>query len=611
MRTPTSLRVIILFSFIYNIATAQHHIIEVPLETQISNSSLIVEGKVVTQYSTWDDKKRLIYTINTVEIFKVFKGKPTQTIDIVTVGGTVGMTALIANPSLILDKGDTGIFMLSSSKTALSNKGDSNIQKYKPQYLNQSFYKYNLKEDIAANATTEINSITNGLLDQIEYYTKQQYKEVKSFDIDVQVAKSTNSKGVLAPGIITFDKSVVSGGTKDRLTITGSDFGANQGKVWFRDSNNGGSGFISALDTQVLSWSNTEIVVEVPSRAGTGTIFVEDSSGDDSPLSSDVLVVAYAESNVNSNFNGTIPETAFQVQHVSRNVNGGMTWQMQTDFFNDTEVPGAREAFTRAMNTWICETGINFEIATSPTTADPSGSSRDGINIVRFDNGSELNSNTLGINYSFYSGCSDGLGSIEWYVDELDMVFNDNVNWFTGTGVPANNQFDLESVALHELGHSHQLGHIIELNNNMIGNNAEDVMHFTFTNGEFQRFLSQNNSTGANAIQTRSEASAVCGESVMTGISCSTLNTTNIGFAKEIKIYPNPTNGMLFIETQSNIGLKHITLHELSGRKVAEFLPVSIGQKNYSLNLEAYASGVYLLTIKAKNQSFTSKIVLE
>ncbi|TBN15796.1 T9SS type A sorting domain-containing protein [Hyunsoonleella pacifica] len=590
---------------------------KVPLKTQIENSNLVVEGKVIAKKSTWDDDRKLIYTINTVEVYKVFKGNALSTIDVVTLGGSVGLDALIVNPSLKLRKGNVGVFILEHDNTSFSKTASSKNKKFKPSELSQSFYKYNLNDNLVSNQSEIKQNITKDFYNEIQQYTKSDFIALKTFDAASKSSKTASGKVFLPPGAISLDKTTVSGGTKDQLTITGTDFGSTQGKVQFRDADDGGASFIDALDSQIISWSDTQIVVEVPSGAGTGSIRVEDDLGGLSPLSS-ILTVSYSEINVETDpdddtggggTNGPIPFTAYQVQHVDENASGGMTWAMQTDFFNDTEVPGAKAAFMRAFDNWVCETGINYEVNSTATAIDTAGSSTDGTNVIRFDNGSELSSGTLGICYSWYAGCFNLSGGIDWYVSELDLVFNDTTNWYTGTGTPGVSQIDFESVALHELGHSHQLAHIINPDNNAVGNNAEDVMHFSFSNGEFQRLITVNNSTAANGIQDRSTNNAVCGQDLMIDASCP-LSVDETVFEESISIYPNPASSQLFIRNASNKLLRSATLFDLSGRHIVNY-DISESPKVKTIDVTNISTGVYFIRIATDTASITQKLVIE
>ena len=45
------------------------------LEKQIKNSTLVVEGKVVSKKAFWDVENKNIYTANVIEVYKVFKGQ--------------------------------------------------------------------------------------------------------------------------------------------------------------------------------------------------------------------------------------------------------------------------------------------------------------------------------------------------------------------------------------------------------------------------------------------------------------------------------------------------------------------------------------------------------
>ncbi|PQV51695.1 putative secreted protein (Por secretion system target) [Jejuia pallidilutea] len=601
--------------FAHNGLQAQALMKRVSLQTQIENSDLVVEGKVIAKKSTWDDAGKLIYTINTVEVYKVFKGNALSTVEVITVGGTVGLNALIAHPSLKLRKGDVGVFTLENDNTSFSKTAYSKIKKFKPYGLSQGFYKYNISENLAVTPFVKKQNITSDFYDEIKRLTKTNFTELKAYS---PVAKSATSKVFMPPGAITLNKTTVTAGTKDLLTITGTDFGATQGKVEFRDADDGGSSFIEALDSQVIDWTDTQIIVEVPSGAGTGTIRVKDSNGIASPLSS-VLTVLYSEINVETDpddrpddeppTNGPIPETAYQLQHVGQNAGGGMTWRMQTDFFNDTEFPGAKDAFMRSFNKWVCETGINWTVGATPTTKDSAGDNTDATNIIRFDNGAELNANTLGICYSWFSGCFSGRSDVDWFVTELDIVFNDDVNWYTGTGTPASNQYDLESVMLHELGHAHQLGHIIDPNNNNVGNDAEDVMHYAFTNGETQRAITVNNSTAANGIQDRSTSNNVCSTFPMVDLACP-LSDNDAVLESGINIYPNPAKEEFFIKNNSYLTLKTATLFDLSGRNIIEY-DISEGSKLKTINLSKISSGVYFIKIASDEAAITRKLVIE
>jgi hypothetical protein len=98
---------IAIFTVIFtNTLTGQGLTYEVPLIEQVQNSSQIVEGKVIAKASYWDTAQGHIYTVNTVEVYKVFKGLPSTTlVEVITPGGTVGLSAELVTPSLELFEG--------------------------------------------------------------------------------------------------------------------------------------------------------------------------------------------------------------------------------------------------------------------------------------------------------------------------------------------------------------------------------------------------------------------------------------------------------------------------------------------------------------------------
>ena len=76
---------------------------------------------------------------------------------------------------------------------------------------------------------------------------------------------------------------------------------------------------------------------------------------------------------------------------------------------------------------------------------------------------------------------------------ECDMRFNSALNWYTGTGTPAANQFDWWSVATHEMGHCLGLDHEDSVT-------PLPVMRTTLAVGAVMRQLTADDSTGRNAI---------------------------------------------------------------------------------------------------------------
>ena len=111
---------------------------------------------------------------------------------------------------------------------------------------------------------------------------------------------------------------------------------------------------------------------------------------------------------------------------------------------------------------------------------------------MRFDNGDELPMGIISRTYSWGTVCGDPKIDA---ITELDLVFDDETNWYFGDGVPNPDQWDFETFVLHELGHAHQLEHVVD---------NEDVMFYGLALGQTRRLLGANDATGAEYIMERS-----------------------------------------------------------------------------------------------------------
>ncbi|CAM9997289.1 unnamed protein product, partial [Chrysoparadoxa australica] len=280
----------LLFTLSISIIYSQSCVVPVPLAQIVNNSSLIVEGKVVGQSAQWDVNHGMIHTISEVEVYKVFKGNTAITrVFVENLGGVVGLEKIVVEPEIEIAHGDVGIFTLTSS--------NSNLAVLTPLYMSiegpQGFIKYDKNYSSASGLFTKYTNIQNQLYAPIQSMVGHNYAQKK------KLKKSAPMKAVSAGGSITsFSPATITSGTESVLTINGTGFGATQGSsfVGFSNADNGGANHISPLASEYISWSNTQIQVEVPTDAGTGTIIVSD--GSNTLTSSTDLTVTYAIINV-------------------------------------------------------------------------------------------------------------------------------------------------------------------------------------------------------------------------------------------------------------------------------------------------------------------------
>jgi len=574
---------------------SQCNLKSIPLDNQVKNATQIIEGKVVGKHSLWDVDKKNIYTLNTIEVYKIFKGTTSlRTLEIITPGGIVGLQAEVANPSLNLKIGDIGSFLLINNTVKINSNRTAKI--FKPYASLQSFYKYNLSENKVANVFSTESGISTNFYNTLKRLTANKVKVIKPLKFNKIRNQSTS--GVLqnkAFGVTSISPSTTTAGTKSVVTISGTDFGANQGEVKFSDADDGGSSFYTALDSEIISWTNTEIQVEVPSRAGTGPIQVVNTAGETVTSNFD-LTLSWAEINVNSDAVMAGTPVSYVTQLINTNGSGGYTWQMFTDF--DANTP-AKEAFIRSLNSWRCETGVNW-IMGDPTTIDATDG--DGVNVVRFDNGAELPNGNLGVCISRYNGCLvSGGTSIDWFVGELDIIFNDDINWEFGPALPASNAFDFETVSVHELGHGHQLTHVIDTNK---------IMHFALGNGVSNRNLAADDINGANNVQIRNTTNAPCNQSSMTNFDCNSLSVDAVAFDAQLLIYPNPVTTSLNIKNTSQVAITQAIIYDVRGRLITT-LNSGLSKELISIDTSTFNSGLYFLKLESSNSTITKKFIVK
>ncbi len=489
----------------------------VSLQEKVKKSSLIVEGEVVDQYSFWNPAHTLIYTASKVAVYKVFAGNvSTSYIQVLTEGGSVGNQFIYASDLLSLSKGDIGTFFCFPNEIALREpkNGELLLDVYSSA---QGCYKYNTVKMSAAEPLEKFSSITGELYPAITNVTGRAVK-----DLNASKRFSKADAPVTQMGVIDYNPKLVTAGTlltpaTNLLTITGSGFGVAGGAtaaVLFDNPDDGTGGTpLTVLSTSslIVSWSDTEIKIKVPGKAGTGAFSVRNSDGT-VYSSGSALQVLYAVLTFN------VGGTDFPIALADINGSGGYDIKYSSSTLgNGRNLNTALEKapVQRALNTWKEVAGYNLsETGTSSLQKiDPN----DGTNIFVLDNTntgkSPMASGVLAVTYFGGIGCSSGgVFSNPLLIGGFDVLIRNtgvstgNVNFTLGPCPPSTavTQIDLETVVLHELGHSFGLGHV---NDNYEGQflpyiNPPKIMNFSIPNGIKRTSPDFSAFSGANYMMT-------------------------------------------------------------------------------------------------------------
>ncbi|GAA4348172.1 hypothetical protein GCM10023185_03820 [Hymenobacter saemangeumensis] len=490
------------------------HCLLLPLDPalRVQQAGLILEAEVRDAQSFWDAGHRRLYTRHRLRVFSLLKGSVADTAGLVliTEGGRLGLTQQTLTNTLHLEPGQQGVFFLSPAPWPGLPAESGRL--WTPFGSEQGFIGYSLADNTAREPFRTYPSIGAAFYQELAQLTGQP-RRVLQPNPALRAAQALlqapqGSLRTKAPSISDLQPAQLPAGVDAVLTIVGNDFGASRGSgfVEFKNADDGGATWVKARESDYVSWTPTRVQVRVPSAgegrkpAGSGRVRLT-TGGQLQTESPGTISIIYALTNVES----TEGNLLARPNHVASNDSGGISFRFSANF-RAQPAPGA--AWRRALNTWRCQTGMNWRVGSSIAS---NAIADDGQNVVAFDNASDaLPAQVLGRTTSYYSGCYDANRQVVFYVKEIDMQFDDAANFQFGPAlaIGALRQIDFETVALHELGHAQQLSHLIQLG---------AVMHYAVQPGRNTRSLdpASDIAGGRRVLRERSFRQLGCGGAAM------------------------------------------------------------------------------------------------
>ena len=118
----------------------------------------------------------------------------------------------------------------------------------------------------------------------------------------------------------------------------------------------------------------------------------------------------------------------------------------------------------------------------------------------------------MAVTFTYYTGCITE-GEVTSYVEEVDITFSSDFRWNFGEGDPTGNENDFQGTATHELGHAHNLGHVIA---------PENLMHFQTDSGitSATRNIDEDSKIAAIISYDFSKEPGLCDQKVVSDREC-------------------------------------------------------------------------------------------
>jgi hypothetical protein len=620
--------IIITIQFLAIVVKAQ-----IPIDTNavvqlLNESEYIFEGRVINRCSYYDNSERTIYTNYQVEISKIFKGALScGTVSILYPGGQTQNESLEFSHVDEFGVGFIGTFGCKNAQIINSSNcnASSNSQLLKPvRYVNGSIGYFDDPVNYIAEGygfeISDINDLYNFLQIacgisytncnanlKIENWTnnKREKKKIRSTDpIVYSINGSTNS---IYP---------TQAGNNDTLTFKGANFGM-YGTIYLPNVEELGTSLYPLNESDIFSWNDSLIRIRVPhftdsfdvinlskvSLPGSGTFIIENDLGDISTDSLSATIINNLE----------IRYSLRQMRALNQKANRTLINEYAAPFLDSTyhfklhssiTNPNMIACIKAAFRQWTCLTGVSFVLdggSTNDTIA-----SLDYKNIIQLKNYQDSLSEVAVAVSSAGFACQDiskikaTTSDIDIYINPTTLFWYDTINISNSDSIPALYE-DFYYSFLHELGHAHNLGHVMDIKDLMYPISLSSTSPIACSN---RRIILNNRhqKSGDLIMQMSSQIGGSCNLPAFSPIKY--LDTTCRLEPMKINIvtmnrnsnmfipYPNPNTSLIYISTSSNEIIEY-KLFDMVGT----LKKVGTTKNDKAIDLSNIMSGNYLLFI--------------
>jgi hypothetical protein len=422
--------------------------------------------------------------------------------------------------------------------------------------------------------------------------------------------------------IDTFFPNSLYAGVGDTLTVKGYLFDTTQGNgaLYFYEANNPSIPFYYKMKkVDIVEWKDTIIKAIIPSidsnynglTLGSGKFKITNNSGTSDTSNYHLNVLYSLRNRVDTTVS---PRVKMSTLLYNQNLNGGI------DFYVDTLIsrkPLMYKAILKALNEWVCATGVNFRIV-GDTFLSTHYYSADYINFITI--GPERK-NAIGTGLIDEEYCN-GTNPKQFIVTEIDMVISDSItNWcFDTLNNKPSGTVDFYSAILHEFGHAIGHKHIIDsskLMNYALPFSPSTNIPFAQRNADLLVQLDAVKGARRRVNQSaNSSLFATCGGAGAAMIPlpiCDKYGSLSIQSTQyqiaQIDIYPNPFGNYINFGFDNNeIKIESISLFDITGKKIISNKKLDTLNRLDLKNFMLVKNSFYLLQINS-NKGVETKLM--